>query len=79
MPEEIIPGREVPHYLSLPQFADRLGLKGDTLRKYKLPPRDITWGDGFPGWSEKTIDEWDANRPRKRRVPRPGGEGKISA
>lgn len=48
MPEEIIPGREVPHYLSLPQFAARLGLKGYTLRKYKLPPKDITWGVGFP-------------------------------
>lgn len=71
---EIPSNKKVPHYLSLPQFAARLGLKTDTLRRYSLPARDVTWGDGFAGWTEKTIDKWDADRPRARRVPRPDGK-----
>lgn len=61
------------HYLNLPEFAERLGLHPDTLKKYNLPEPDITLGQRHKGWSEKTIDHWDRNRPRPsaRRVPRP--------
>lgn len=59
------------HYLNLAEFAARLGVRLDTLAKYKLPDPDITLGQRHKGWTEETIDEWDKNRPRRRRVTRP--------
>ncbi|MDV7244460.1 MULTISPECIES: hypothetical protein [Rhodococcus] len=65
--------RKTIHYLSKRQFAERIGAADPTLSGYKLPPPDVTIGpvkdDGtlergsVGGWSEKTIDEWQANRP----------------
>lgn len=60
------------HYLNLQEFAAHLGLKKDTLKRYSLPEPDITIGKRGKGWSKATIDAWDKNRPRPRRVPRPG-------
>lgn len=59
------------HYLNIAEFAARLGIKKDTLKNYQLPDPDITIGKVGRGWSMATIDKWDSERPRKRRVPRP--------
>jgi hypothetical protein len=72
MPETEVP-KSVPYLYLLPQFAERIGLKADTLRRYKLPPRDYTVGADKPAWTAKTIDAWDAARPGQRRVQRPDG------
>lgn len=65
--------RKTVHYLSKRQFAQRIGASDPTLSGYKLPPPDVTIGpvndDGslprgsVGGWTERTIDEWNANRP----------------
>ncbi|WP_094275327.1 hypothetical protein [Rhodococcus sp. OK302] len=65
--------RKTIHYLSKRQFAERIGAADPTLSGYKLPAPDVTVGpvddDGslrrgtIAGWTEKTIDEWKANRP----------------
>lgn len=72
------------HYLSLAQFADRIGVKPATMSRYKLPEPDATIGPlgaggALPrgtirGWLPETIDEWNARRPgRGRHTPRPSG------
>jgi len=68
-----VAARKTVRYLSKRQFAQRIGAKDHTLSGYKLPPPDVTVGpvndDGslprgtVGGWSEQTIDEWEANRP----------------
>lgn len=58
-------------YLSRPEVAARIGVQPDTLNRYKLPVPDAQIGSRLVGWLPETIDEWDANRPRTRRVPRP--------
>lgn len=69
-------------YLSLAQFADRIGVKPATMSRYKLPEPDATIGpldaDGalprgtIRGWLPETIDQWNAQRPgRGRRTTRP--------
>lgn len=60
-------------YLSRAQLAERIGLTSGSLSKYKLPTPDVVIGpvndDGtIPrgstrGWTLKTVDEWNANRP----------------
>ncbi|MBM4489663.1 hypothetical protein GS471_16825 [Rhodococcus hoagii] len=65
--------RKTVHYLSKRQFAQRIGASDPTLSGYKLPAPDVTIGpvneDGtlprgsVGGWTEQTIDEWNANRP----------------
>lgn len=68
-----MPDRPV-HYLSLRQFAERIGTPKDpTLSKVKLPEPDAIIGpvneDGsiprgtIRGWLPATVDEWQANRP----------------
>ncbi|WP_116917262.1 hypothetical protein [Williamsia muralis] len=59
--------------MSKRQFTERIGAKDPTLAGYKLPEPDVTVRpvdeDGnllrgsFGGWTEETIDEWNANRP----------------
>lgn len=54
------------HYLSRMQFAARIGVKPASLSRYKLPTPDVIVGpDTRPvqGWSEETIDKWNASRP----------------
>lgn len=51
-----------PKYLSRTQFAERIGVKPDTLNRYTLPPHDTKIGDRR-GWLPETIDKWQAERP----------------
>lgn len=55
-------------YLNRAEFAERIGVKRNTLWQYKLPPEDAIIGDR-KGWLPETIDEWQARRPGHR-VPR---------
>lgn len=56
-------------YLGKTEFADRIGVKRDTLNRYRLPPPDAMIGH-TRGWLEKTIDDWNARRPGSGQVPR---------
>ena len=49
-------------YLSLTDVAERLGITKGALARYKLPQPDVLVGHAR-GWSEKTIDAWNAARP----------------
>lgn len=49
-------------YLSRPEVAARIGVKPDTLNRYRLPPHDAEIGR-LKGWSPGTVDEWNAQRP----------------
>jgi hypothetical protein len=51
-------------YLSRKQFAERIGVKPDTLGNYKdkLPEPDATIGD-VKGWLPATVDAWQKSRP----------------
>ena len=53
------------HYLGTVGFAARIGVKADTLNRYKLPLPDAQIGR-FRGWLPQTVDEWNARRPGKR-------------
>lgn len=60
-------------YLSLAQFAARIGVQPKTMSRYKLPIPDVIVGpvndDGsiprgtVRGWTPDTVDCWNANRP----------------
>lgn len=52
------------HYLSRAEFAERIGVKPDTMSRYKLPEPDVSIGR-TRGWSLETIDAWNADRPGK--------------
>lgn len=76
LPSADRPGLDGPpaRFLSRSQVAERIGVKPDTLNRYKLPPPDAIIGDGTAaerhGWTEHTIDTWNAGRPgRGRRRP----------
>ena len=63
-----------PHaarFLSRAQLAERIGVKPDTLNRYKLPEPDAVIGEGTAaerhGWTEATIDAWNASRPGRGR------------
>lgn len=61
---------EVPvtiRFLGVPEFADRIGVHRGTMNRLALPEPDAIIGDRR-GWLPQTIDEWDAQRTR-RRVP----------
>lgn len=49
-------------YLGRSQLAERIGVKKDTLNRYKLPKPDAVTGNQF-GWLPRTVDEWNARRP----------------
>ena len=49
-------------YLSLTEVAERLNITKGALARYKLPEPDVYVGS-TRGWSEQTIDEWNAARP----------------
>jgi hypothetical protein len=52
-------------YLSRAEVAERIGVKPDTLGRYRLPQPDAMIGS-VRGWLPKTIDDWHQNRPGKR-------------
>jgi hypothetical protein len=52
-------------YLSRAEVAERIGVKPDTLGRYRLPAPDAMIGS-VRGWLPKTIDDWHQNRPGKR-------------
>lgn len=55
-------------YLSRSEVAERIGVKPDTLGRYKLPDPDAMIGS-TRGWLPETIDHWNASRPgRGRRI-----------
>lgn len=56
-------------YLSLTEVARRLGVTKGALARYKLPAPDVVVGS-IRGWSEQTIDEWNARRPGHGGRPR---------
>ena len=58
--------RMAKHYLSTTEVADRIGVTRGSLSNLKLPPADVTVGT-VRGWTEKTIDEWNAARPGRGR------------
>ncbi|GAA1671157.1 hypothetical protein MMUR_47760 [Mycolicibacterium murale] len=49
-------------YLSRTELAERIGVKPDTLGRYKLPEPDAVIGT-TRGWLPDTVDEWNASRP----------------
>jgi len=49
-------------YLSRPEVAKRIGVKPDTLNRYKLPEPDAIVGQ-LRGWLPETIDRWNESRP----------------
>ena len=51
-------------YLSRSEVAARIGVKPDTLSRYKLPEPDATIGS-VRGWLPETVDAWNAQRPGK--------------
>lgn len=48
-------------YLSRSEVAARIGVKPDTLSRYRLPEPDALIGT-VRGWLPATIDGWHANR-----------------
>ncbi len=51
-------------YLSRTEVAARIGVKPDTLSRYKLPEPDAMIST-TRGWLPATIDTWNASRPGK--------------
>lgn len=49
-------------YLSRAELAERIGVKPDTLSRYKLPEPDAMIGN-TRGWTEATVDAWNKARP----------------
>ena len=58
-------------YLSRPEVAERIGVKKDTLNRYKLPEPDAQIGARQVGWLPETIDKWNAARPGSPGRPEP--------
>ena len=59
---------------NLKEFAELVGVKPATLRRYKhegLLPRGVEVGGGREAWTKRAIREWDAQRERKRGTPNP--------
>ena len=52
-------------YLSRKEVAELLGVKPDTLGRYKLPAPDALIGT-TRGWLEQTILTWDRDRPSRK-------------
>lgn len=49
-------------YLGVGQFAERIGVNRNTMKRYKLPPPDAYIGTDR-GWLPETIDQWNERRP----------------
>ena len=64
-------------YLSRPEVAERIGVKPDTLNRYKLPEADAQIGARQLGWLPSTIDAWNAARPGRRGPAQPNKTGET--
>jgi hypothetical protein len=53
-------------YLSRAEVAERIGVKPDTLSRYRLPEPDAIIG-ATRGWLAETVDAWNADRPGRGR------------
>lgn len=62
--------RKPRRYLSRPEVAARIGVKPDTLNRYRLPPPDAQIGVRQVGWLPATIDAWNEARPSHRSTSR---------
>jgi predicted DNA-binding transcriptional regulator AlpA len=63
-------GTVTVQYLSLQEFAERIGVSRGALAGYKLPEPDVRVGSAANsprGWSEETIDAWNKSRPGRGR------------
>lgn len=49
-------------YLTSSEFAERIGVSPNTLKRYDLPPVDAHLGNRR-GWLPQTVDDWNARRP----------------
>jgi len=58
---------EPVRYLSRTEVAERIGVKPDTLGRYRLPEPDAVVGT-VRGWLPSTIDAWHAARPSTKRA-----------
>ena len=60
---------EARFFLSRSEFVERIGVKMDTLDRYKLPGPDAIIGASgkraTSGWLLETVDAWNAARPGK--------------
>ena len=54
--------RTTTTYLSTAEFAERVGVKPDTLYGYALPEPDAMIGT-TRGWLPATVDTWNESRP----------------
>ena len=65
-------------YLSRSEFAERIGVKMDSLSRYKLPDPDVVIGVSgkrvTAGWLPETVDAWNSARPGKGGRPRKEGD-----
>lgn len=56
---------KIPGYLSASDIAKRLGVRVETIHRYRnrkeLPPEDAKFGRS-PAWKEATIDAWEKDR-----------------
>ena len=57
------------NYMGVKQVAEHLGITQGGLLNLKLPDPDVTIGK-TRGWSQQTIDKWNASRPGKGGRPR---------
>lgn len=56
-----------PKFMGRAEVAAYLGLKSvRSLTRIKLPPPDVLVGP-HKGWTEETIDKWNASRPGRGR------------
>lgn len=62
-----MPPKKPKRYLSRPEFAERIGVKPDTLNRYNLPDPDAYIGK-LPGWTKETVDAWNDARPSRSSI-----------
>lgn len=58
------------HLYTLAEFGQRIGVKRDTIKKYRLPEPDASYSRGgtqHPLWSQSTIDAWESARPSRQK------------
>lgn len=53
-------------FLSRPEVAEHIGVKPDTMNRYRMPEPDAMIGR-LAGWTVETIDAWNAARPGRGR------------